>query len=64
MEARGFGGETPRTWARDSTFGAREVVLIIIGALIAAAAITISVVFGTWNFIVGCGAQNRLAGVT
>ena len=53
MEARGFGGETPRTWARDSAFGAREVTLIAIGALIATVAITISVVFGTWNFIVG-----------
>jgi hypothetical protein len=29
------------------------MALIAIGALIAAAAITISVVFGTWNFIVG-----------
>jgi energy-coupling factor transport system permease protein len=53
MEARGFGGDTPRTWARESVFGARELALIAIGALIAAAAITMSVVFGTWNFIVG-----------
>jgi energy-coupling factor transport system permease protein len=53
MEARGFGGDTPRTWARESLFGAREVALIAVGALIAAAAITTSVLFGTWNFIVG-----------
>jgi energy-coupling factor transport system permease protein len=53
MEARGFGGDTPRTWARESLFGAREVALITVGALIAAAAVTTSVLFGTWNFIVG-----------
>lgn len=52
MEARGFGGDTPRTWARESVFGWREVVLICIGAAIAATAITAAVVFGTWNFIV------------
>lgn len=53
MEARGFGGDTPRTWARESVFGWREIVLIAIGAVIAAIAITAAVVFGTWNFIVG-----------
>jgi energy-coupling factor transport system permease protein len=53
MEARGFGGDTRRTWARESVFGWREVVLIAIGAAIAATAITVAVVFGTWNFIVG-----------
>lgn len=53
MEARGFGGDTPRTWARESVFGWREIVLIAIGAAIAAIAITAAVVFGTWNFIVG-----------
>ena len=53
MEARGFGGDTPRTWARESLFGWREIALIAIGAAIAAIAITVAVVFGTWNFIVG-----------
>ena len=53
MEARGFGGDTPRTWARVSVFGWREIALIAIGAAIAAIAITVAVVFGTWNFIVG-----------
>jgi energy-coupling factor transport system permease protein len=53
MEARGFGGDTPRTWARESVFGWREVALIAIGAAISATAITVAVVFGTWNFIVG-----------
>lgn len=53
MEARGFGGDIPRTWARESVFGWREVVLIAIGAAIAAIAISVAVVFGTWNFIVG-----------
>jgi len=53
MEARGFGGDTPRTWARESLFGWREIALIAIGAAIAAIAIAVAVVFGTWNFIVG-----------
>ena len=53
MEARGFGGDIPRTWARESVFGWREVALIALGAAIAAIAITVAVVFGTWNFIVG-----------
>ena len=53
MEARGFGGDTPRTWARESVFGWREIALIAIGGAIAAIAITVAVVFGTWNFIVG-----------
>lgn len=51
MEARGFGGDTPRTWARESSFGRREVTLILIGAAIAATAVTVSVTTGNWNFI-------------
>jgi energy-coupling factor transport system permease protein len=48
MEARGFGGSGPRTWARSSRFGAREVLLIVVGALIAATAVTVAVVTGQW----------------
>lgn len=51
MEARGFGGATRRTWARESHFGAREIALILIGIAIAATAVTVSVTTGHWNFI-------------
>ncbi len=53
MEARGFGAPVRRTWARASVFGAREWVLVAIGAAISAIAVTAAVVFGTWNFILG-----------
>ena len=51
MEARAFGAPGERTWARESSFGAREWLLIVIGGLIGAAAITTSVLTGNWNFI-------------
>lgn len=51
MEARGFGGDVPRTWARPSRFGAREVLLIAVGAGLAAAAVVIAVVTGQWVLI-------------
>ncbi|TPW70079.1 energy-coupling factor transporter transmembrane protein EcfT [Schumannella sp. 10F1B-5-1] len=53
MEARGFGGDTPRTWARPSRFGRAEVALIGVGALVAAVAVTAAVVTGSWRFIGG-----------
>ena len=53
MEARGFGGDTVRTWARPSTFGAREWALILTGALIGATALTVSVLTGSLNFVIG-----------
>lgn len=53
MEARGFGSSLPRTWARPSTFGAAEWVLILIGAAIAAIAVAAALAAGTWNFILG-----------
>lgn len=53
MEARGFGGDIPRTWARESTFGGREWALVGIGGLIALAAVAASVVTGSWNFVLG-----------
>ncbi len=52
MEAKGFGAETPRTWARESTVGAPEAVLVAIALLIAAVAITAAVLAGTWTFII------------
>jgi energy-coupling factor transport system permease protein len=51
MEARAFGADIPRSWARESRFGWREWVLVLIGVLIAAAAVSISVATGHWNFI-------------
>ena len=48
MEARGFGGSTPRTWARPSRFGVREVLLIVVAALLAAVAVAAAVVTGQW----------------
>jgi energy-coupling factor transport system permease protein len=53
MEARGFGSSTRRTWARESTFGAGDVVLVVLGVGVAAAAVTVSVTTGHWNFIAG-----------
>lgn len=51
MEAKGFGGSSKRTWARDSRFGGPELALIAVGALIAGAAVTGAVLAGTWSFI-------------
>ena len=48
MEARGFGGTAPRSWARPSHFGRREVALIVIAAAVAAVAITAAVATGQW----------------
>jgi len=53
MEARGFGGDARRSWARDSPFGSSEWALIAIGAAIAATATIAAVATGSWNFIVG-----------
>jgi energy-coupling factor transport system permease protein len=56
MEARGFGGTAPRTWARESRFGGREWVLLLVGALISVTAVAVAVVTGSWNFILGATA--------
>jgi energy-coupling factor transport system permease protein len=53
MEARGFGADGTRTWARRSPFGAPEWALIGLGAAIAAVAVVAAVAAGTWNFILG-----------
>jgi len=53
METRGFGGHGPRTWARESRFGWREWTLLAAGAAISATAVTVSIVTGSWNFILG-----------
>ena len=51
MEARGFGASTRRTWARESRFGWRETLLILIGVAVAAAAIAAAILEGTWRFL-------------
>lgn len=51
MEARGFGADQPRTWARESTFAARDVGVVAGSSLVAAAAVTASVLAGTWSFV-------------
>lgn len=53
MEARGFGAPGPRTWARESRFGLAEWLLVLLGAAIAAVAVTAAVLAGSWNFILG-----------
>jgi energy-coupling factor transport system permease protein len=51
MEARGFGGPTRRSWARESRFAAREWVLVAVGFAVAAIAVVASVSTGSWSFI-------------
>jgi energy-coupling factor transport system permease protein len=53
MEARGFGGATVRTWARPSTFGVREWMLVLAGAAIGAVALTVATAAGSFNLIIG-----------
>ncbi|WP_423494338.1 energy-coupling factor transporter transmembrane protein EcfT [Microbacterium esteraromaticum] len=53
MEARGFGADVRRTWARPARFGAREWMLLLAGAAISASAIAAAVATGAWNFILG-----------
>lgn len=53
MEARGFGGQTPRTWARESRFGGHEWAVLIAGLMVGMIAIGAAVLTGHWNFIVG-----------
>ncbi|WP_353814286.1 energy-coupling factor transporter transmembrane component T family protein [Agromyces sp. SYSU T00266] len=49
MEARGFGADTPRTWARPSSVGAPDALLVVIAAAVAAAAIAGAVWAGTYH---------------
>ncbi len=53
MEARGFGAEVERVWARESPWGWREWATLTTGLLMGVLAIAAAVVAGTWNFIVG-----------
>lgn len=51
MEARGFGGSGPRTWARPARFGRDEWLLVLLGAAIAVVATVAAIAAGSWNFI-------------
>jgi energy-coupling factor transport system permease protein len=51
MEARGFGGRTPRTWARPSRFGRAEWALLGVGVLVAVAAVVAALAAGSWRWI-------------
>ena len=51
MQARGFGGSQRRTWSRTSVFGAADVIVIIIAALVTAAALTAAVITGHFSFV-------------
>ncbi|HEY4151844.1 MAG TPA: energy-coupling factor transporter transmembrane component T [Pseudolysinimonas sp.] len=51
MEARGFGGEAARTWARPSRLGPRDLLLIVLSVVVAAAAVLAAVATGQWAFI-------------
>jgi energy-coupling factor transport system permease protein len=53
MEARGFGAPGERTWARPSPFGGREWLLLALGFLVAVLSVAVSVVTGSWNFVLG-----------
>lgn len=53
MEARGFGGNIPRTWARDSRWGAAEWLTLVVGVAIGVTATVVAVLTGSWNPIVG-----------
>lgn len=52
MEARGFGGRMPRSWARPSRFAGPEVGVVLVAAAVAAIAATAAIVTGHWTFIV------------
>jgi energy-coupling factor transport system permease protein len=49
MEARGFGADTARTWARRSRVGAPDAVLLVLAAAIAVVAIAGSIWAGTFH---------------
>lgn len=53
MEARGFGSDSERTWARPSNFGAREWALTLTGLAAGLTALAVAVATGEWNFILG-----------
>ena len=53
MEARGFGSDIPRTWARRSVLHAQDLLIVTVAGVIAAAAVAISMAVGAWNPVFG-----------
>lgn len=51
MEARGFGVDAPRTWARRRRFGPRDWAVVFGGIGLAAVATAAGVAAGTWNLL-------------
>jgi energy-coupling factor transport system permease protein len=51
MEAKGFGSDVRRSWARPSRLASPDLVMIALGLAIAAAAIAVAVAAGSWNFV-------------
>ncbi|WP_375425372.1 energy-coupling factor transporter transmembrane component T family protein [uncultured Friedmanniella sp.] len=51
MEARGFDGPTPRTWARPSPFGPAEWLTVGCGVALAALSLAAALSGGTWSFV-------------
>jgi energy-coupling factor transport system permease protein len=49
MDARGFDSRVHRTYARTSAFTGADVGTVLVGVVISAAAVTISVMAGTWH---------------
>ncbi len=49
MEARGFGAPVVRTWARESTVGRRDAVMMAIAVLIPVIAVGAAIQFGTFQ---------------
>ncbi|MFT4157949.1 MAG: energy-coupling factor transporter transmembrane component T [Microbacterium sp.] len=53
MEARGFDGSRPRTWARASIWTRQDAALVLIACVIPIVAIWAAVATGAWNFVFG-----------
>ncbi len=51
MEARGFGGSLPRSWARRSVLRPRDAAFMLVGAGVVAAAVTAAVMLGSWRWV-------------
>lgn len=52
MEARGFGAEGARTWARPSVFRGRDWALVAGSALVGTIALAVAVAVGSFTFVV------------
>lgn len=51
MEARGFGRDNPRTWARESTLGRSDVVLVAVCLVISMFSVFVAVHTGYFRFL-------------